>query len=524
MSAAGALLRLWARLDVRLALVVVISLGVLSAVLMALQGQQVQRQQDAMTQWQSLNLARYIADRQAEPLMNERGSFRPDALANIAMYVSMIQPSLEIYLLDTQGAIVQHSLPKPGPQIRQIKLAAVRDLLGSATPQLPIYGDDPNRPGSFNLVSVAGLPNNAQPLGYLYVVLRGEQARLLQQKEANASQRVAAWGIGLLAVALAAGVIVATQTIITRRLRLLAVQLQDFWQPEGQSAPGAVGKGDEIDRVRDAADELQQRVRLQFRRLEDNDRMRRELVSNVSHDLHTPLANIQGYVETLLLRGDQLTADTREQYLRTTLHHCQRLGRRVAELFELSKLESGQTQALLEPFCVAELLNDVVQHQQMAARLAGITLRLTDDSDRNVRVVADIGLIERVLQNLVDNALRHTPRDGLVELTVSVEGSRVRVRVNDSGCGIAEQDLPYIFERYWTTRMTAADATQPSVSSGLGLAIVRRILELHGSSIHVRSALQRGTEFSFALQRPANSVSWAVDAGLNQSRSAPIGF
>jgi len=503
MSAAGALVRLWTRLDVRLALVVVISLGVLSAVLMVLQGQQVQRQQDAMTQWQSLNLARYIADRQAEPLVNERGSFRPNSLANIAMYVSMIQPSLEIYLLDAQGVIVQHSLPQPGPQIKQVKLSAVRDLLVSGAPQLPIYGDDPYRPDSPNLVSVAGLPNNAQPLGYLYVVLRGEQARLLQQKEADASQRVAIWGVGLLAVVLAAGVIVATQTVITRRLHHLAMQLQDFWQPESQSSPGTAGTGDEIDRVTDAAHELQQRVRQQFQRLEDNDRMRRELVSNVSHDLHTPLANIQGYVETLLLRGDQLAPDTREQYLRTTLHHCQRLGRRVAELFELSKLESGQTQAQLEPFCVAELLNDVVQHQQMTARLAGITLRLTDGSDRNACVVADIGLIERVLQNLVDNALRHTARDGLVELTVCAEGSRVRVRVSDSGCGIAEQDLPHIFERYWTSRMTADDSTQPSISSGLGLglglAIVRRILELHGSSINVRSALQRGTEFSFAL-------------------------
>lgn len=86
-----------------------------------------------------------------------------------------------------------------------------------------------------------------------------------------------------------------------------------------------------------------------------------------------------------------------------------------------------------------------------------------------------------------------------MELTVGVEDSRVRIQVNDSGCGIAEQDLPHIFERYWTTRMTADDSPRPSISSGLGFAIVRRILELHGSSINVRSALQRGTEFSFAL-------------------------
>ena len=241
-----------------------------------------------------------------------------------------------------------------------------------------------------------------------------------------------------------------------------------------------------------------------FKGLKSNDRCAASLVSNVSHDLHTPLSNIQGYVETLLLRGDQLAPDTREQYLRTTLHHCQRLGRRVAELFELSKLESGQTQAQLEPFCVAELLSDVVQHQQMAARLAGITLRLTEDSDRNACVVADIGLIERVLQNLVDNALRHTARGGLVELTVGVEGSRVRIQVNDSGCGIAEQDLPHIFERYWTTRMTADDSPRPSHQQWPGPGDCRRILELHGSSINVRqrySAAPSSALFLFLLLR-----------------------
>ena len=496
-------MRLWQRLDVRLALIVLLVMMALGTGLLALQSQQLQRRQDALTQWQSLRLARYISDRQSIPLVDKQGNFRPKALAEIAMYVSMIQPSLEVYLLDAQGLVVQHGLPFTGPALKQVNLHAVHDLIYQVSPQLPIYGDDPNRPDHPNLVSVAALPNEAQPLGYLYVVLRGEQARVLQQHAIDNSQFFAVIGVGLLAIALAAGVIMAAQTLITRRLRLLACELTTFRQPDGLSLAGSGVKGDEIDRVSGAAHDLQRRVHLQFKRLEDSDRLRRELVSNVSHDLHTPLANIQGYVETLLVRGQHFSPETQENYLRTTLHHCKKMARRVAELFELSKLESGQTQAQLEPFCMAELLNDVVQHQQLSAQQAGISLRLSDLADRRARVLADIGLIERVLQNLVDNALRHTSRGGWVELTVSVEAERVQICVNDNGCGIAAQDLPHIFERYWTTRMETDETAKPSTSGGLGLAISRRILELHGSTIGVQSTQQRGTEFSFALPMAA---------------------
>jgi signal transduction histidine kinase len=112
-------------------------------------------------------------------------------------------------------------------------------------------------------------------------------------------------------------------------------------------------------------------------------------------------------------------------------------------------------------------------------------------------VLADIALIERVLQNLVSNALRHTPSGGRVCLTVLPQGDRVLVRVSDNGQGIAAEDLPHIFERYWT-RSPASDSAPPD-RTGLGLAIVRRILDLHGTTIGVRSAPQQGAEFSFAL-------------------------
>jgi two-component system, OmpR family, sensor kinase len=493
----------WRRLHVRMALLVVVCIGASSIGLTMWIEQTLQRQHDADSQGQSLQLARYIADRQAEPLIAADGRVRATSLADLAMYVRMIQPSLEIYLLDRAGRILQHTLGVDVPRLEQVQLSALAPLLFTDMPNLPVYGDDPRRPEQRNLVSIAALPDSANVHGYLYVVLRGEQARLIQQQALSDLQRQTTRNVIVLSLAGAALVIVVAQTGITRRLRALADEMQRF-RPSGSALAADLRHAhDEIDQVRFAAQTLQQRVVAQFQRLEDAERLRLELISNISHDLHTPLANVQGYIETMLVRGEQLSVVERERHLRTSLRHCRSLARRVAELFELSKLESGRAQIAAEPFCVAELVNDIVQSYELAAQVRGITLRLAADADRDAKVLADIGLIERVLQNLIDNALRHSAAQGLVELSVRADGAQILVAVRDNGQGIAVDDLPHIFQRYWTTA-TVPGGDRAAPSAGLGLAIARRIVELHGGNIGVRSSPNQGTEFSFAL--PASQL------------------
>jgi signal transduction histidine kinase len=248
---------------------------------------------------------------------------------------------------------------------------------------------------------------------------------------------------------------------------------------------------------------MQQRIAQQLRHLQDNDQLRRELVSNISHDLHTPLANVQGYVETLLLAGDRLDAAARRQHLETALRHLRRLHRRIADLFELSKLDAGGVAPRLEPFRLGELLQDVVQDGQLAARERGVVLSLAAGAELQASVLADIGLIERVLQNLVDNALAHTPRGGAVTLAVEREGpGALRVAVIDTGSGIAREHLAHIFERYWRADDTP-DSPGHGAGAGLGLAIVKRILDLHDSLVCVDSDPARGTRFAFTLPQAA---------------------
>jgi signal transduction histidine kinase len=488
----------WRRLHVRLAFWVLLSLGAITLLLSLGYEQALVRERDAHLQWQNLGLAKYIAQRQPVPFMDAQGRVHPTQLANSAMYIGMIHPALEAYVLDRQGRILQHTLGTEQPQRERVDLRAVAPLLNEAAPQLPVFGDDPRNPGAPNLVSIAALPDAGNVQGYLYVVLNGRQGRAQLQQSTQERQQQGAWQALALGLGLAGVVIIAVQTRITRRLRLLATELAQFRQPAQGNNRQPDRPRDEIDVVRQAAEVLQLRVNQQFSRLEEAERLRRELVSNVSHDLHTPLTSIQGYVETLLLRGAELPAELREQYLRTCLQHCRSLGRRVAELFELSKLESGQTVLQAEPFCVAELINDLLQNYSIAAQARGVTLQLAETADRQAQVLADIGLIERVLQNLIDNALRHTPSGGRIELLVSAADNAVQVQVHDNGHGIPAADLPHIFERYWS-KPAPEDGAVHTRSTGLGLAIARCILELHGSRIEVQSAPQSGTAFCFGL-------------------------
>jgi signal transduction histidine kinase len=223
--------------------------------------------------------------------------------------------------------------------------------------------------------------------------------------------------------------------------------------------------------------------------------MRRELVANVSHDLRTPLATLQGYIETMLLKEDDLGPEARRRYLEIAIKHCERLSKLVSELLELAKLDSYDIRAKREPFNLSELVQDVVQKFQLMAKEKQITLSIT--GEKNLPFVnADIGLIERVLENLIENALHNTPAGGSVQLLLAPQQENVAVRISDTGHGIPTKDLSHIFNRFYQQEKNRDSDLE---HSGLGLAITKKILELHDRSIDVASALGSGTTFSFQL-------------------------
>ncbi len=235
---------------------------------------------------------------------------------------------------------------------------------------------------------------------------------------------------------------------------------------------------------------------LRDRLQDENVYLRRELIANVSHDLRSPLASLRGYLETLLLKEQALSQADRRSYLEIALRQAQHLQTLITELFELARLDFEGYRIDAEPVQLGELARDVAQKLTLAAQTRQVELQLEIDPELGL-ARADIGLIERTLTNLLENALAYTPAGGRIVLSMREQDARVLLCVSDNGSGIGSADLPRIFERFYRADNKAR--TRDDKGSGLGLAIVKRIVELHGSEIRVDSAVGRGTTFRFDL-------------------------
>jgi signal transduction histidine kinase len=230
------------------------------------------------------------------------------------------------------------------------------------------------------------------------------------------------------------------------------------------------------------------------------ERVRRDLVAAVSHDLRTPLASTRALIEAL---ADGVAADqqTESRYLSSASRELEHLSRLVDDLFELARIDAGLLQLTLEEASLHDLISDTIsgfqpQAEQKGVRLAG---EVVDDVDP---VLANPPRLQRVLHNLVSNALRHTPADGTVTLRATREGEEARVEVSDTGEGIVAEDLPRVFERSFRGERsrTRAERVDPP-GAGLGLAIARGLIEAHGGTMSVESDPGRGSRFYFTLRR-----------------------
>lgn len=424
-----------------------------------------------------------------EPLLQD-GKVDPEALEHLFHMLMVINPRIELYVLDPGGRILAYEAPKGRVDLETVALRPVERFL--AGEREPLHGDDPRDPQTPKIFSAAPMKSAAGDLqGYLYVVLTGEQYRSLSDRFAESvALRVGIWAALAIAVfVLLAGV--GVFHFLTRPLQRLDRRIAGFRSEQLEGLPATSG-GDEVARLEASFDAMALRIAEQVAELEKTDLLRRELVANVSHDLRTPVASLQGYLETLLLKGDRVSASERLAYLEVAHSQSERLGRLVGELFELARLDSGDTAVILEEVSVAELSQDVVQKLEVLARNRQVALVARIDPEAPP-VNADVRLLERILENLITNALQHTPAGGRVEVTVRPEDDGARVTVEDSGCGIAEQDIPRIFDRTFRSDVSRSEG------AGLGLAIAQRAVELHSSRIDVSSTVGQGTTFSFGL-------------------------
>ena len=206
-----------------------------------------------------------------------------------------------------------------------------------------------------------------------------------------------------------------------------------------------------------------------FEKIQSVERLRRELIANVSHDLRTPLSIIQGYVETMMMKKESMTDEERDRYLSIVFNSSDKLSKLVSQLFEYSKLEAKEIEPQKEPFFISELAQDVKAKFEMLAEEKGIDLHLQMD-DALPMVFADVALVERVIQNLMENALKFTPGGGEITLELNENNNGVEVKISDTGPGIPAKEQSYIFDRY----RKSSTNKEKSSGAGLGLAICQK--------------------------------------------------
>jgi signal transduction histidine kinase len=253
------------------------------------------------------------------------------------------------------------------------------------------------------------------------------------------------------------------------------------------------GLADDFNRMARALEEAAERER-------ELEQARRDLVAAVSHDLRTPLASTRALIEAL---ADGVATDpqTESRYLSSASRELAHLSRLVDDLFELARIDAGLLGLTLEETSLHDLISDTISSFQPQAERQGV--RITGEVVGDVDpVLANPPRLQRVLHNLVSNALRHTPADGTVTLRATREGEDARIEVSDTGEGIAAEDLPRVFERSFRSEQSRTRSDRKDApGAGLGLAIARGLVEAHGGTMDVESDLGHGSRFYFTLRR-----------------------
>ena len=442
---------------------------------------------------------------------------RPDEFQGWLRNMVLFEPDTQLYLLDLQGTVLACSgtpLP-PG-----FKVALPPVLQAVAQKDMPyVMGDDPERMDANAVIAVQpvrrAVIRQADPVvGYLYLVLHTQQ--LPEGRWAALRSSFARPVMWLIATVVAVTTLLAVLIIVsvTRPLRRLTGALSVISQrglDEGMGGAKALlppRTRDEFGQLTAAFEMMLDLCLRQWNELRRLDHFRREGVSNLSHDLRSPLTATVACLETLdgrwAAEPDASRVEDR-RLVEIALRNTRNAARLVQSLGDLAKLDEPEFKLRLEAMDAGELIDDICIRFAERAAHQGVVLSAEHGSGPNAVppfASVDVELFERAIANLVDNALKFCPSGARITLAATVEAGWVRVRVTDTGPGIAADDLPHLFDRFYQSRQSVAPATGEG-GKGLGLAIVKRIAELHAGAVAVTSRLGQGTEVVLSVPRAA---------------------
>jgi signal transduction histidine kinase len=443
--------------------------------------------------------------------MHERD---PDAFRGWLRNMVLFEPDTQLYLLDPQGTVLASSgNAKLAPGFK-VKLEPVLKAVGRADAAY-VMGDDPERMDADAVVAVqpvrrAGIRNADPVAGYLYLVLHNQQ--LPEDRWAALRMSLTRPALSLVAAVVGFTTLVAVliTVSVTRPLQRLTDAVATISQRGldaglSDAPPTALPPvtRDEFGQLTRAFEMMLATLRKQWGELRRLDHFRREGVSNLSHDLRSPLTATVACLETLDARwaADDAQRGDDRRLVEIALRNTRNAARLVQSLGDLAKLDEPEFRLHREVVDVGELLDDIAIRFAERAAKQGVDLVAEPDGDNAGPppfAAVDIELFERAIANLVDNALKFSPRGARITLSAALRERRVQVAVVDTGSGIAAVDLPQLFDRFYQSRASVAPATGEG-GKGLGLAIVKRIAELHDGAVSVSSRPNEGTRVLISL-------------------------
>lgn len=446
-----------------------------------------------------LSLAANLA--RDNPLL-QQGVYDQSALENLFHTLMVLGPAFEFYFLDINGDILTYSADQSLIKREQVNLQPLLALIKNQAP-LPIFGDDPRHLSRSKIFSAAPVFNGDQLQGYLYVIVAGEQYDNVFNSTALNHHLRMYMVLALATILFLFILMLGLFRYVTNPVRQLQRDMQTFITNEFNKDKIPLNRwqtdsNNEVQQVGCMFVQMVEQIDGQFNKLIKTDQDRRELLAHLSHDLRTPLASMQGYIETLNLNADSLTPMQRKEFMQTVFRNSQHLNLLIDQIFELAYLENGQVSVEQEPFNLAELLYDVVAKFSLQAEKENIKFQVDPEQFYKL-VYCDIAKLDRVLTNLIENALRHSHSGGVISLKVEdINNEACQLSVIDTGTGIKKEELAYIFD----ARYRASNAVNNnSKHNGLGLAISKQLLQLLNIDIKVESKIGKGTQFMFNLRK-----------------------
>ena len=414
-------------------------------------------------------------------------------IADSVFYDAMVlSPSIEVYFLDTTGNVIYYQAPDSAIRLRKLPLQNIKDHIRSQGLDY-IKGPDPKNPDRQQVFSAAEVNNGLEKMGYIYVILGSNEYRKVSNSLFENHAVLLSLKVFGIVIFLSLLISLLYLNRIRKNFKKITSVLEQFSEGD-YKARLKMNNFNEFSSIADGFNSMADMLVLNIEKLERSAKERKDFIANISHDLRTPLTIAKGYLETLNdeLNNEEADKVKREEFVGVAYKKIQQLDSMVGQLFELSRMESSEFKPVKEPFVISDILEESVNAARKSALKKNIGITCTGCQD-SYWINADIGMMERVIQNLIDNAVKYTQPSGVIHVGLIKNRNEVEVIVENS----VSSPSNALFEWINSTKTTRTVNGKPH--TGLGIAIVIKILQLHGYLYKAEFYEKGKTRFSFAM-------------------------